>query len=86
MEKREQGLIYIKEPSASTAGLLSSSALLEMQHVRFEGILKDEDQQAELCDAAGISGKDLNDLKKLPLGSKVHHRSVLDVPGYIMTR
>ena len=37
----------------------------------FDRILSDEDQEAELCDAAGISSNDLNDLKKLPLGSKV---------------
>lgn len=31
----------------------------------FDRILSDEDQEAELCDAAGISSNDLNDLKKL---------------------
>ena len=36
----------------------------------FDRILSDEDQEAELCDAAGISSNDLNDLKKLPLGPR----------------
>ncbi|CAE7435655.1 Cacna1s [Symbiodinium natans] len=31
----------------------------------FDRILSDEDQEAELCDAAGISSNDLNDLTKL---------------------
>ena len=34
----------------------------------FDRILSDEDQEAELCDAAGISSNDLNDLTKLFLG------------------